>query len=338
MPMDALLLPLRSNAAWFASSETRSVLESRVKAAVVIYDELIIQDGRYTSTVWERGSLDWLLPPDSLTSEQRRTLDYHEPGNRIQVTIRPADSEGPKHSILDGPAIESLSVDYYPILNEAGLLGEHYVHLEWFYPTEDGKKALEQAAALDRLDRPLIESLGVERFQEKTVVEALHFDSALASHLEVPFVTDRRVASFVSAKNDRVVNDIWHLGLRPAILDALMGIVLPNFAELDWDRVLRIRNSGAGADLRDHLRAAACEVAEVALQVEDARDLEIVIQKYYLGELAEQIRGESPTSGKTFLNLAANLLPFVGSAASTAADVAKLIEHRNSWIALIGSA
>lgn len=117
-----------------------------------------------------------------------------------------------------------------------------------------------------------------------------------------------------------------------------MGLMLPDFAELEWDHVIRIRSSGAGLDLRRNIASAAHEIASVAGDIDDSKDLTILIQKHYLAELAEEVRKENPTLGKTALNFAANLIPGFGSVVTSAADVANLLEHKNSWVALVGKA
>lgn len=48
--MSTLYLPLRSNAGWFATEDTQAELENRLKTFLIVYDELIIQDGVYEVT------------------------------------------------------------------------------------------------------------------------------------------------------------------------------------------------------------------------------------------------------------------------------------------------
>jgi hypothetical protein len=331
--MDTLLIPLRSNAMWFATPDHRLELERRLKSALVMHDNLVFQDGRYRVTVWEDGTMDWLVPPRAIPGD-RSEIHYHEPGGRTVMQVR---GDGDVwHPLFHGDTLESLEVDFYPILQEAGLLGEDYVRLEFFHPTEEVKARLQDAAAADRRDQELMAAVDVEGFRRKPLVEALHFDSTLALELRCPFLTDARVGGFIAAKSRRVVTATLQRDLRPAILDIAMQLVLPDFASLSWEQVARVRNSGAGLDLRRHLSSAAHEISVAAAEIDDPRELTIIIQRHYLQELTAQIRGESPTVSKAIANFAANLLPGVGTFVGTAADISRLVEHRNSWVALVG--
>jgi hypothetical protein len=331
--MDSLLIPLRSNAVWFSTPDRRAELERRLKSALVIHDDLVFQDGRYMVTVWEDGTMDWLIPPNAIPGD-RTEIRYHEPGGRTVLQVSGDEDEW--HPLFHGATLESIEVDFYPILQHAGLLDEDYIRFEFFRPTEEGKARLQKAAAADRRDEQLMEAVSVEGFLRKPLVEALHFDSALAAELRCPFLTDARVGGFIAAKSRQVVTATLQRDLRPAILDVTMELVLPDFASLSWDQVVRIRNSGAGLDLRRHLSNAAQEISVAAAEVDDLRELTIIIQRHYLKELAAQIRGESPTVEKAVTNFAVNLLPGVGAFVGNAADIARLIEYRNSWVALVG--
>lgn len=333
--MDTLLIPLRSNAGWFQSPDTKSILEGRIKAAAVTHDQLLFQNGRYTVTVWERGSMDWLIGSNAMSIEERLQIRYHTPGGEVNLNVRSQESEV-WHPLMNGPAIESLEVDFLPILSESGLLHEDFVRYEGYHPEEGWKTKVQQAAARDRRDHELVEALGVERFQQKPVLEALHFDSGLAAQLRYPFLTDGRIGRFIRKKNQQVIARIWHFDFRPALLGAMMDVVLPDFEAMSWEDVLKIRDSGSGRDLRRQLAHAAEELAEVLQEVDDPYELTAIVQKHYLRELADHIRAESPTVGKLILNLGTNLLPLAGAAMSGGLEAANLVDYKNSWIALIG--
>ena len=59
-----ILLPLRSNAGWFTSVETRAALDRRLKNLVFAYDRVIVQDGQFSATVWKSGqAFNLMVPP-----------------------------------------------------------------------------------------------------------------------------------------------------------------------------------------------------------------------------------------------------------------------------------
>jgi hypothetical protein len=116
-----IFLPLRSNAAWFASADTRKDLERRMKRYALLYDEVVLQDGRYSFTVIPTGSADQYTP-SRMAGVDRSQISYFSPGGRfaIQVSREPG---GEFHPLLEGEKIASYEVDFYPILHDAELLG-----------------------------------------------------------------------------------------------------------------------------------------------------------------------------------------------------------------------
>jgi len=71
--MSEVLFGLRSNCAWFAGPDTRVQLEGRLKNAIVLHDSVGLQDGTFISTVGERNSTEFFLPPG--TAHDRSTIE-----------------------------------------------------------------------------------------------------------------------------------------------------------------------------------------------------------------------------------------------------------------------
>lgn len=278
--------------------------------------------------------MQFMLGPDSVPGG-RDTIEYREPGAgaRLEIRRRP---DGEPHTLFDGVPIESLQVDFHPILREAGLLGQDFIEFQTYTASESGKKRIQSAADKDRKSDRLMRALGIEGFLQKPLVEALHFDAALAAELRCCFFADPRVGRFMKAKLRESSHPSHKEDLRSNLLDVTMQLILPDFASLGWDEVIRIRESGMGRDLRRHLWAAAAEISQIVGDLDDPRDIKIVIQEHYLLELSRELRDRHPTPFKALLNLAANFLPSPVSAMGALADGVNLWEHRRSWIAMIG--
>jgi len=88
--MGDLYLPLRSNATWFATEGSSAALERRLKMLLVLYDHLLIQDGRYTLTLWDDGSqfLEGFYPLHQLGNIDRTRIHYATPGQVESVSLR----------------------------------------------------------------------------------------------------------------------------------------------------------------------------------------------------------------------------------------------------------
>lgn len=57
MNRNRVFLPLRSNVGWFQSVNLKNMISNRVKEAILIYDELYIEDGTFQATILEDGEL-----------------------------------------------------------------------------------------------------------------------------------------------------------------------------------------------------------------------------------------------------------------------------------------
>lgn len=108
-----VFIPLRSNAAWFGSPETRSHLERQIKVNLMLYDRLIFQNGRYRMTAGfdEVGMEMW---DPNYPEERRKEISYCVQGGEFGVETNGI-------SVMRSRAETDLEVDFYPIIHESGL-------------------------------------------------------------------------------------------------------------------------------------------------------------------------------------------------------------------------
>lgn len=73
--LNRVFFPLRSNVGWFQSADLRSQIADRMKESLLIYDQIIVEDGTFTAAITETGGLAPYIPPGYL-SEDERTIDF----------------------------------------------------------------------------------------------------------------------------------------------------------------------------------------------------------------------------------------------------------------------
>lgn len=103
--MNSLYFPLQSNCSRFSSYTGRLALERRIKAGLILYDELVFQDGRFVRTVLEGGSFENFLPPDQIPD--RRKVVYRQPGATAAFRVA-SEKDGIFHPLLHGSSTEKL--------------------------------------------------------------------------------------------------------------------------------------------------------------------------------------------------------------------------------------
>ncbi|MEX2374702.1 MAG: hypothetical protein WD942_03840 [Dehalococcoidia bacterium] len=194
-----IYFPLRSNAGWFTSEQTRGLLERRIKNAMVLYDQLLFQDGLYKWVVLEKGQFDFYMGPDANPGD-RGELSAFVPGRPAGLRMR-SSKTGEYLPILEGPAVAGFNVDFFPILHQAGVLSTSYVTLATHELRDEVKADLKKQQSADGKCQDLLNVLPGNEFQKRKVIESAYHDSTLAHALRLPFVADPHVAGFVEWKN-----------------------------------------------------------------------------------------------------------------------------------------
>jgi hypothetical protein len=322
----SLLFPLRSSCGWFTNAATRDILERRVKNALVLYDELIFQNGRYILNVLETGKFDLDLASGSIPDD-RTTIEYYTPGREATLLIG-------GHQLLGGPTISCYQVDFHPILHDAGLLTEHYIRYSDFVASEEVKARSKAATQADLRDTNLLACLPGEPFQKSSLVEAMHLDASLAFHLKASFTTDERAGPFLAYKNSQIAHYAFEVDLRPFVLGTLASIAFPDFSSLPWDRVGAVRESAAGRELRRLIGELASVLAARASEFTDPRDAEVLVHQLFTRELIDELGRWHPNLGGFVFDLSLNLLP-LGGLVGAGTGILELVERNQSWVALL---
>jgi len=325
--MNSIFLPLRSNCGWFVDKAFRLEFERRLKNCVVIYDEIIIQDGRYIYRGGKTGNFDLFLPSNQSGRDRREHINC-ETGEKFGVTL------GDK-KIIWGTAEAAYETDFYPFVYEAGMVDKEYI--KWIpvdLPNE-AKNTPKEIASLDIEDRALKQHLPQTYYQKKNILESLYFDAFLSFRLNLPFLTDYRMTPIIHWKNkqvgmhfDKTVEDI--------LLSCWISVGFPDFGSLPWEKVIKIRESLAGQDFRKMVGQISSVVKDSYQATEDKTERELLVQRVLSQELVRQLRAKLPKPQTAFFNLGLNLIPCGGGVVlGGGKDLKDLIDKRNSWVSLI---
>ena len=118
--------------------------------------------------------------------------------------------------------------------------------------------------------------------------------------------------------------------------DAWLSIGLPDFGILSWEKINEIRESRAGQDLRIMVDRIATKTKEHLPDMDDERDLALIVNRNLSKELVDQLMAYLPKSKKALLNLGSNLIPYGGGALIGGInDLRDLVVKRNSWVSLL---
>lgn len=331
--MSKLVFPLRSNAGWFLKEETRKYLESRLKTCFILYDELIFQDGQYQCTIWQNASFDVLLRPESIGFDRKKII-YFDPGTSASLLVGP-DGQKAQHQIIGGQIESGYQVDFYPILSEAELLHEEYIKFVDLDLKDTIKQDAQKQAERDKNDLGLCKVLNLNVWHRKKVLESLYIDSALSLYFESPFSIDYNIGPAVNWNYVK-----YSKNYMPAIQDVFftnwLSLDLPDFGALSWQKVLKVRESSAGKELRALIDRIIRQVSSLMEDTVDAKELQIIVGRLFTKELIQEFYAYLPSTTEAILNLGMNFIPCnIGAVTGGIKDAKELIKEKKSWISLL---
>jgi hypothetical protein len=339
-----MFLPLRSNAAWFADAEVQQVLEARLKNYLLLYDEVILQDGRYQSTALDTGSLDVYDPPETIRGD-RTKISYYRQGTPFAFVVSESEG-GPFVPVggLTGPRVFTYEADFYPILASAGLLNVDFIQL-FNGDLADNLKQLALEEARRDLSNPTISGLipGNKYVKEK-VLESLYHDAYLATSAAMDFAVDYRVGPAARLKNEMESNR-WGPEARATVGQAWVSLERPDYGNASWDEVIELRESAAGRDYRRMVERVAAAVDRAAVEGTPASELQRIAERKLDAELVKAMRRRrsSPMDGvlSFALNLISLALPLVATGAAAVGiamdmdSVISSLRERRTWVSLL---
>jgi len=338
--MNQILLPLRSNVGWFRGQETRKMLERIIKNYLIIYDKILIQDGRYECVLGESGSWDFFIPSKSINFD-RTKIEFFKPSQKFSLLIGNEGSK-PKHPLNIGNVIAAYQVDYYPILNDAGLLNVDYIQWWEYDLNQKSKDFAKKEASGDERDEKLIKILPHHHFQRKNILSSFFIDSLLAFFAKLPFLVDEKILQIVRWKNEQA-KQLWGPALRDVFLNVWISLEHPDFGNQSWEEVCKIRESRIGKNYRRMIQRVTNDVEKALPDIQNEKDIFGIVQKNFHKEIVKELQAKQMKPRTTFLNILLNLFSFshplasVGIASfSSAKDIWTQVKDKNSWINLLG--
>ena len=299
---------------------------------MLLYDEILIQDARYSCTILKTGSIERMLR-GNLGEIDRRSISYYTPGSQLVVQVAQREG-GPYHPVLSGEAVASYEVDFYPILADAGLLGESYFLAYHDDISKEDEAAAKKAVSTDLRDLALLDYLPGHQFEQSAVLKSCYIDSILAYRLGLPYGIDRRVGPVFDHKKARVA----HMSadqVPPVFYNLWVSIGFPDYSLADWDHVHAVRESAAGQDFRRTLERISDSMRKALPEIESEQDVVDLINREFYQELAKELIARRATYEKATLNLAANFVPYAGLVTAIGDFVAAAREE-SSWVCLLG--
>lgn len=321
--MNSLFIPLRSNAAWFANDDTVARLNSQLKTAAMLYDQLLLEDGRYFITADAGGQgYQSHMPSQFLPKEDRDSIAYFTPGGTFSLAA------GDKQ-VLSGIAAASYQADFFPVLNKSGIINETFLrwHNKNLNPAIENE--LKTRASRDVDSGRFNDVLPPHRFIQKALLAGVYRDMTLAHVLNMPCSMDYHAAPVIDRHRDGLAT----IEIRPLLWQYWLHLEFPDFSRLHWHEVCELRDSDAGRSFREMMGRLSTTVQDAIPSLESEADLKEIALTALSKEVAAELKARVSTPGSMLLSTCLNLAPF-----ALPSIVKDLFAHENdrvSWISLL---
>lgn len=309
--MRATLMPLRSNAAWFANEKSLDGLRRRLKTTLMLYDKVYLQDGRYQCTVQGNGSMDAFAGAKTLRTWDRKKISFGEPGKEVgllmvsgPVNIKDLASGKP----LRLPVPQAFfDADFYPLVEESGLRGHqdiHFIDGDW---NQTIKGTALQVFAQHKAGLQGAQPDGLPAKKAKWT-EVFILDSIAGSAMKMDVTMDARAASQVDYLRHSHLAKLEH-NVPEVFIKEWLALGRPDFGDESWEWISKKRDSAAGKAYRDMLTSIENQVVAEAANLKSQEDVAALIRKLLFQEVVDELmeRRTSPTDAG--ISLALNFTP-----------------------------
>lgn len=340
--LNRVFFPLRSNVGWFQSADLRAQIADRIKQALLIYDELVIEDGTFTAAITETGSIAPYFPPGHL-SDDERTIEFErdlKPDNLI-LGLGP-EGQMPTNFYNYGMTSVRYKIDYYDIFRGIDLPSYHFIKpvvvQDYAFPPE----ATELIRRNSFEDSYRFRDFHPNTFARDLVVKNLNRDLVTSILLRSAVVLDNDHGSLLRRKSQIPKEGIQLSQVKEqVVVSRLVSIAAPNFTALSVEQVLDLREDALWQDFRNYVRDVLSSISSDPAVLADERALDDLVRSKIERDLFLARKERHMTGSKLNIDLGlgvTSLIPGYGllaTAAGMAKSTGQYLEDRSGWFAFL---
>lgn len=327
-----IYFPIRSNIHFFEKKANQPPLISRIKQSILMYNNLIFDDGGYTLSCNEHGSFDSIVPPQQL---DRLKLEVPEEPSRV-ISLNARDERTGKtfNLIPHSDNSQNYSVSFRKLLAEMNIENESFIKFELQELTPHGKQVLREAVRKTNDYKKFIEG---NSFFKNKVFENFHNTILLSNSLNTPFMLDVLHDNLLKNLSQNIIKisdvrlDVFNR------INELLQLKMPDFSSMKVDEILDLRKD----KLFKKFRYKLLDINNNLIGKDLSKFDKTQIDSLFVNEVLEEIKEFAPSSKKLVVSGTLGLagaVPIAGIAASgvsVARDAISTYNFSRSWLAFI---
>lgn len=340
--MTRVFLPLRSNINWFQSQELKTQLDARLKEALLLYDEVVIEDGTFYAEITEHGGFQPYLPPGTIPVDQRIIeWDRDIRPTEVKLGFKIEGSHGPFQTLLAGKTIARYKVDFFDLTRGSRLSDADFVTHATISETQLPSSVREAIRRENFHDRSHLNlELGSDWIRN-LVINSLNRDTIIAAMMQAAVIIDPTHGAVLRQKCILPKDVVTPGSEEQVALQHVISVAAPDFATLSIDDVIELREDRSWADFRVLLGELVASVLDDPTVLGNRSRFKEEIGKSFsktlLNELASRYKGKKDIVIDLGLGFASNLqgigLPI--GIAEAGRDIAQWHKERGTWLAFL---
>lgn len=333
-----IYFPLRSNVGWFQTLDLKNAMERRIKEAILLYDELVIEDGMYKSVVTENGSFSPYIPPRHLKPDERRiNFEKFDENAEAKLMVGPHRQE-PNQVLISGKTLAHYQIDYYEIFH--ALEVSKYPYLKFVTINKDRFSNEAKALIKENVEEDIafLRETEMPWAMQKQVAEGINYDLVTSMYIDAVINFDDLHSRLITRKATLPKT----IPVKEQVAEKkIIEISVPDFDKLSIQECMDLRNEPSWAGFRAFISGVTHDNKMNPSMMHDFEAFSGLISTSIDKALIDEIRNNSMNERSTVLDLffgAMSLIPGVGIAstiASSSKTVHDYYSKKSGWIAFI---
>jgi len=337
-----VFFPLKSNIAWFRGDELRKEINNRIKQAVLLYDQLLIEDGTFEANVLKVGSSSFYLPPGCVPPD-RRLIEFERDlaPTTITLSIQP-HGKSQKTPLLHGETTQRFKVDYFTIFKNLDLSSCDFIKLIVVPRNEFPQEAKSIIAQSTSRDKARFTSFHKSQFLNDLIIKNLNNDLVTSIWLRSAVVLDSMHHDLLKKKCLLPQEAFKFFPIKEeAVLRELFSVTVPDFDQLSLQEVIALRQDKLWVDFREFVGRISDSVSQNPNMLIDYRDLQHEVTTAINRELFDELKNRHPTGIDLTVQLGlglTSLIPgfgLISTGISAANSVESYLQGKSGWFSFL---
>lgn len=310
--LNRVFFPLRSNVGWFQSADLRSQISDRMKEALLVYDEIIIEDGTFMAAITEHGSSAPYLPPGYLSNDER-TIEFERDLKPDELVIGIGDEgQMPKDFYNFGMTSARYKIDYFDLFRNTDLSShtfiKQYVIQDLAFPGE--AKKLIQRNSFE--DKSRFTDIHPNTFARDLVIDSLNRDLIVSILLKSAIVLDPDHRTLLQRKSQIPKDGVQLSEVKEqVVVRRLLSIAAPNFSALSIEQVFELRYDPLWQDFRSYVGEVLDSISSDPEMLLDEKAIDNLVRTKIERDLFQARKEKHMTGRKLAIDLSFGLTSLI---------------------------